>query len=190
MDNKYQSGKIYRITDFGHNEFYYGSTVTELSMRFGRHLNLVKLYVNGEHNFVSVYTLFQEFGETQCKIELAENYPCNNKEELRKREGWFIQNNECVNRYVAGRASKEYYQGNREDIDAKKKEYKREHKAEYASYQRKYEAKNAGHIKARKAEKIMCPVCKLFISRSNKSIHEKTSKHTRNIDVQTPSEIS
>ena len=38
-----------------------------------------------------------------CKIELVENYACNSKEELNAREGFYIQNNECVNKLVAGR---------------------------------------------------------------------------------------
>ena len=31
------------------------------------------------------------------KIELIENYPCNNKKELNRREDHFIQNFNCIN---------------------------------------------------------------------------------------------
>ena len=34
------------------------------------------------------------------EIELVENYPCNSKEELEKKEGEYIKNNECVNKLL------------------------------------------------------------------------------------------
>jgi hypothetical protein len=32
-----------------------------------------------------------KYGIENCKIELVEAYPCENKEELRKREGYWIK---------------------------------------------------------------------------------------------------
>jgi hypothetical protein len=55
-----------------------------------------------------------EFGIENCKIELIENYPCNSKEELLKREGWYIKVTECVNKMVAGRTKQEWKQDNPE----------------------------------------------------------------------------
>jgi len=55
----------------------------------------------------SVNYIFDRFGFENCKIELVENVPCNSKEELTKREGFYIQNNQCVNKHIAGRSNQE-----------------------------------------------------------------------------------
>ena len=39
--------------------------------------------------------IFNEFGIENCKIELIENYPCQSKEELFKREGGHQSNRMC-----------------------------------------------------------------------------------------------
>jgi hypothetical protein len=57
-----------------------------------------------------------------CKIELIEYFPCDTLLELQRQEGKHIKNTECVNKYVAGRTNKEYYEDNKD----KKKEYKKE----------------------------------------------------------------
>ena len=45
-------------------------------------------------------------------IELFENFPCNSKEELNKREGEIIREIGTVNKTIAGRTHKEYYETN------------------------------------------------------------------------------
>jgi len=49
-------------------------------------------------------------------IELIEHYPCANKKEAHAREGFWIRNNECINKYVPGRTMKEYRQKHGERI--------------------------------------------------------------------------
>ena len=51
-----------------------------------------------------------------CKIELIENYCCECKEELLRREGHYIRENECVNKLIAGRTKKEYKSENKEKL--------------------------------------------------------------------------
>ena len=78
-----------------------------------------------------------------------------NKEQLNKREGEIIREIGTVNKYIAGRTLKEYYEDNKEkrkeyretnkdkikSFDEKRKENRKEYKKEY--YQRKkQEAKN------------------------------------------------
>ena len=46
--------------------------------------------------------MFEEFGLDNCKIELIENFPCNNREELHAREGYHIQQTECINKATPG----------------------------------------------------------------------------------------
>ena len=154
--NEYQHGKIYRVSDIGYNKFYYGSTIQTLAKRMGGHRKDYKMYKEGKRkNALAVFLLFDEFGVGNCKIELVEQFPCNCRTELERREGFHTQTNECVNKYIAGRTSKElyeqcrdvilkrvqdYYQRKKETILAKQKEQyhlnpevRREHSRHYYS---------------------------------------------------------
>lgn len=112
----YQNGKIYMI--WAGDERYYGSTVDTLCRRFGKHKSM---------NCRSS-VLFDKYGVENCKIELVELFPCNSKEELLAREGYYIRNNECVNRCIAGRTKQEYYELHKERIDEWQKNYKKTNK--------------------------------------------------------------
>ena len=67
-------------------------------------------------------------------IELYENFPCDNKEQLNNREGKVIREIATLNKNIAGRTMKEYYETNKENILGKRKD---RHKAN----QERYEAK-------------------------------------------------
>jgi hypothetical protein len=68
--------------------------------------------------------LSQKMWETDFNnwyIELYENFPCDNKEQLNKREGEIIREIATLNKNIAGRTIKEYYEQNKENILEKKK---------------------------------------------------------------------
>ena len=47
---------------------------------------------------------FDEFGLENCKIVLVEECPCQNRKQLEKREGEYVENNKnCLNTCIAGR---------------------------------------------------------------------------------------
>ena len=92
-----------------------------------------------------------------CKAELIESYPCASKEELNAREGYYIRNTECVNKLVAGRKWKEYYDDTRElkldyakkyreqnadKVKAREKAYRESHKHEKAERDKSYRERN------------------------------------------------
>ena len=85
--DRYQKGKIYKIANNGYNKCYLGSTCEELSQRMARHRRRYKAYLNEADVHCSSFHLFDEFGVENCKIELIEDHPCSNKEELLKQEG-------------------------------------------------------------------------------------------------------
>ena len=104
-----------------------------------------------------------------CKIELIENYSCVSKEELTAREGYYIKNTDCVNKLIAGRKWKEYYEDTREHrigyakkyrvqntetIKEKKKAYREGHKREKAETDKLYRENNKQAIKERR--KLWC----------------------------------
>jgi hypothetical protein len=137
-NNVYKSGKIYKIVDVGYNEQYFGSTTVELSKRMAKHRSQYRLSKTNTSISLTSFFLFDKYGVENCKIELIELYPCASKEELRKREGYWIKREECVNKIVAGRTPAEYYIDNIE----KMKEYHRLHFDAIMERKREYYANN------------------------------------------------
>ena len=107
----YQKAKIYKIWSPSNNLVYYGSTTQTLPQRLAKHLGNYKCYTK-DNTKTSYMTSFKILEYEDYKIELVEEYPCNNKSQLLKKEGEHIKNNECVNMVVAGRNKKDYYQDN------------------------------------------------------------------------------
>jgi hypothetical protein len=100
--------------------FYCGSTCTSLSLRLKEHKKASK-----KRNY-PVYRYMRE-NEIVPTIELIENFPCNCKEELHKREGyhikilrksWVLQNYS-----IAGRSKLEYIKDNLESHLARKRSW-------------------------------------------------------------------
>ena len=123
-ENKYQQGKIYKIIDNGYNMCYYGSTIRLLCQRMGHHRGRYKKNILS----CSLKDIFDKYGVENCKIELVENYPCNNREELEAREGYYIKNNDCINKRIAGRSKKQHYEANKEKILEQNRQYKEANK--------------------------------------------------------------
>jgi hypothetical protein len=58
---------------------------------------------------------FQVLENEDYDIILEEKYPCNSKEELHKRERYYIDNNLCVNKYIPTRTNQEYRKEKKSD---------------------------------------------------------------------------
>ena len=97
----FKNGKIYKLWSPQGDEIYIGSTTQPLYKRLNQHKN--------GRDCNSKY-LFENYNVV--KIELIEEYPCNNKMELDRKEGEHVRENECLNKNVPGRTAKEWYQDN------------------------------------------------------------------------------
>ena len=74
-------------------------------------------------------------------------------QELKKRKGEHIKNNECVNKLVAGRTPKEYYEDNKDKIKEHEKEYREQNKNKLKEKKKKeYQEANKDKIKEYKKE--------------------------------------
>ena len=169
--NRYANGKIYKIYVQGSDTCYVGSTCTLLYKRMNSHRSDYKRYLDGTYNYVSSFEILEN---PNAIIELVEDYPCERKEQLNMREGYYIRITNCVNRHISGAIaaaggeqvyrleySREYNETNREQINVR---------------QRQYNEINREQINA----KITCEICNCQISRSNFSKHNKSQKHIRN----------
>jgi hypothetical protein len=134
----YQNGKIYKIVNDKLGLTYYGSTTQILSQRMGGHIVAKKRFDNGK---CPNMTSFQLLDGNQ-KIYLVEKYPCNDKNELERRERYYIENNDCVNKFIPTRTLKEYCKDNKDKIKEYSKEYYKNNQDKKKEYQKQYRDKN------------------------------------------------
>jgi hypothetical protein len=129
MSNKFMEAKIYIIKcKNDENLTYVGSTTDTLYNRLRSHKSHAKIKGN-----TLIYKTINNDWEN-WDISLYENYPCNNKQELQKREGDVIRLIGTLNTKIEGRTHAEwrhdnkdkisqYYQNKQEAILKQKKEY-------------------------------------------------------------------
>ena len=120
--------------------------------------------------------MFNEYGVENCKIELIEKYPCENRDELLKREGEHIKNNNCVNRCVAGRTINEWKEDNKEHYKAMRKAYSDENKEYICEKSKEHYDKNKETILEKAKQKVDC-ICGSSVRKSDICRHIKTKKH-------------
>ena len=146
----YQNGKIYKLYSPSKNLTYIGSTTQILCKRLAEHLQKYKEYNND--NTKTNTTAFLVLECEDYKIELLEEYACNNRQQLEKKEGEYIKNNECVNRVIAGRSRQEYYIDNADELRKQAKQYNIVNKEKIKEYRKQYTIDNADKIKERKKQ--------------------------------------
>lgn len=200
---KYSRAKIYKIYSHQDSEMIYIGATTKkyLCQRMESHKANYKAWKNGLKNKLTSFDIFDKYGIENCVIELLENFPCESKDELNAREGYYIKKIECVNRIIPGRTQKEYYKDNFETIKLNQKKYKEnnnekikkyknewneKNKEKNNNYKRNWENKNIHKVKeSRKKNQWKWKVNKQYycecgsqIRNGEKSRHIKTIKHT------------
>jgi hypothetical protein len=170
----YSNGKIYTIRFHNSNEIYIGSTTQSLAVRYGEHkrqksMPIYKLINNKYDGFWN-----------ECFYELYENYSCNSREELCKREGEVIRqfkddkNYDCLNRKIAGRDKNKYYEDNIEKLKEKQIIYY------YNNIERvkeKDQKRSKIYYEKTKIE-ITCD-CGSCINKKSLTLHYKSKKHQK-----------
>jgi hypothetical protein len=153
----YTSGKIYCL--WCNDEYYYiGSTKNELRYRLGKHKQDSK-----RHPERKVYEHINEIGWDNVKIQLIEEFPCNNRKELCNKENEYIASMRgdvhCLNIKLAEltpeellEQQKNYRQENRDKILDYKKKYRDENKIKIEEYNKKYKEINKDEIKEKLQE--------------------------------------
>ena len=135
MDNKYKNGKIYTIRFINDNSLIYvGSTVQPLYKRFIGHKTDSKQPKNEN---ILLYKNMNETNINDWYIELFEDFPCDRKEQLSKREGEIIREIGTLNKRLEGRTQKEYKEANKDKIKEKDKKYREENKDKKKEYDKK-----------------------------------------------------
>ena len=130
----YQKGKVYKISCNITGLTYYGSTTQPLSVRMGGHKRMMncsskQIIMGGNYDY-----------------SLVEDCPCENKEQLHRRERFYIENNECVNKGIPGRTQKEYREQNRDKLLAQNKEYYEQNRDKISKQNKEYHEQNKDKI--------------------------------------------
>ena len=118
----YSKGKIYKLVSNYTDDIYIGSTCNTLSRRKSGHKCHYMRYIDGKCNYISSFKLYEK-GDVD--IVLLESCSVNNKDELYRRERYFIENYNCINKYIPGRTKKQYYQANKDKVKKYQNQYKK-----------------------------------------------------------------
>ena len=174
----YQLGKIYKIVDNTNGNIYIGSTCEPiLSRRLAQHKATYNQYLKGNYPFVTSFDILKN---DNYEIVLLELYPCNSKDELHSKERFYIENNECINKYIPTRTIKEcmkqYRKEHKDEIAEYKKQYREQNKEDILQYHKDYYKNNLEKIKQYATAIIKCG-CGSDIQQTYKAKHFKSKKH-------------
>jgi hypothetical protein len=192
MKVDYSQSKVYKITNDFNEDVYVGSTCDTLVKRFSKHKQNSRDPVCMER---PLYMLINEIGFERFRIELICDCPCEDKYQLRQKEGEYIREIGTLNKKIAGRTNKMYKLENSDIIKPKQveynKHYKENNKEKLLEYQKEYYKtnlekrstqsklnyeKNKLIINEKRKEKIECS-CGCMIRKDSFKDHLKTKKH-------------
>lgn len=156
MVRDYSKTKLYRFP-VG-NKTYFGHTIQTLDNREKGHKSSFR---NGCNMKVYVEMRKQGLNENNIKLIWIENYPCNNVQEARARERWWIENYGDLNGNIPNRTNEEWRHANanhlkeynkkwREANKDKIAEKRRQDKEKAREYQRAYNKANKERIEKRR----------------------------------------
>lgn len=204
----YSQGKLYQIICHVTGKRYVGSTCKTLSERLnGHNYSKRKWETYGTGNYCSSYEVL-EHGDYY--IELIENFPCETKLELLKRERYWTNQIECVNKHTQqglkleiglkeynkynhakyrlkhseeiNEKSRNYYHNNKEKISIKNKTYKNINKEHVKQIHLKSYLKNRTKQQAKRSAKVLCD-CGTMYAHSHRSDHIKSKLHLEYEDL-------
>ena len=158
MTERYKNGKIYKLVSDVSDDVYYGSTCLPLAKRLYAHKRDYKRYKRGMFNYVTSFKVLNH-GLAHVDIILVEEYPCQNKMQLLKRERRYIESNDCVNKHIPCRTDAEYYEANKDKIKA----YRETHKDRFKQWQ---------------SQIVYCS-CGSNVRKCHIAKHKRTQKHKR-----------
>ena len=104
MSQDFSKGKIYKITNDYNNDIYVGSTCNTLVKRFNEHKYRHRLE---KYKNIPLYKLMNEIGFDRFRIQLIQDYPCEDKYHLRQREGHYTREIGTLNCCIAGISTEE-----------------------------------------------------------------------------------
>ena len=166
-------GYIYKIYTLDNKMEYYASTTQRVCKRMADHKYLHKKWKDGESGFSPSYPIIDTNDYKYMTMEVMD---FDERFELKNRERWYIENNECVNKipFSASRVEyhKKYYKEHKTEMLEKQKQYYKEQKTERKIYAKEYIKNN----KEKYDERVTCN-CGTLIRWGDYHQHCKSDKH-------------
>lgn len=163
----YSKGKIYRLVCNVTGLQYIGHTIQPLSVRKAGHVKDYKVWKSNKRGYVTSFKVMENDNFDICLIE---DYPCENVEQLKARERyWLEQTEETVNKNIPSRTTAEYYRDNPDFYRQYRQEYYKANKAYF-------QERNKHNYNLHKDDKMSCE-CGSVIKQRNKWEHFKSIKH-------------
>jgi hypothetical protein len=132
-------GIIYKIVCCITGEVYFGSTTKSLNIRIANHKACCKKWKDGERGYITSFSIIERGNFSYSLMETVEY---EDKKYLQERERWFIENNECINKYIPLRSVGEYRNSHKEQSQ----EYRDKHKEERKEKDKLYRELNKDKI--------------------------------------------
>jgi hypothetical protein len=186
-ENKYANGKIYKIISNETDKCYVGSTCQPLSQRMAGHRRDLLNYNNTKKG--KYLTSFDILEYSDAKIILIELVKCTSKEELTKKEQFWIDQLDCVNKKNAnGRnkikdieRKKLWYEQNKElTLERTSKRYT-EKREEILKYQKEYRENNKEKVAAAKKKCYESKKDEINAKRREEALKKRLAK--KNIEL-------
>jgi len=191
---KYENGKIYKIITNDPNEPCYVGSTTKiyLSQRMAKHVQCYKSWKNGKTGKLMSFEMFDNFGIQNCKIILLESITAKSKDELLRREQYYIDTLNCINKNRAITTHEQkleqklkYRKSHKTDIKIARKVFYEANKEKLLAIHKHYR-QNQGKDKVKALEekrskiKFRCYCCNNEHSMKHKSRHLNSNKHITN----------
>ena len=199
----YQNGKIYCIRNNIDDDIYVGSTTQPLSKRMAWHRDARN---HNKKKHLKIYQKMSSVENQDIFIELLEEFPCDNVEQLRKREGEYIRNMKPVlNQRIEGRTVEEWRKENEDRLKERSRHYYENNKDQKKIYQERnkdrikqqtkiYQDNNKDKIRERKKkyyeknkdqflQKVVCE-CGSTVLKEKIKRHQQSYKHQQYIQKQ------
>ncbi|CAE7766832.1 unnamed protein product [Symbiodinium microadriaticum] len=155
----YANGKIYAIYNYSEPSLVYvGSTCQSLSKRFSKHRREIN---SRKSQTIPLYIKMREIGRVHFYIELLEEYPCENKDQLRAREGYYIRKLGTLNGLIDCRTRKEW--------EAENQQYLKD-------YRKNRWLNKKEEITVFNKQRFTCD-CGVELSNASKSRHQYSIRH-------------
>ena len=176
----YQNSKVYCINNDVDDEVYVGSTTQPLSKRMVKH----RCDVKTRPNKMKVTQHMASLGIENFYIELLEECPCDNIDQLMKKEGEWIRKIGTLNDKIQGRShwetTKKWREENREKYLQSRREYRQKNIEQVREKDNaRYHANKKEIYEKAKEWKSTRHVCECggTYTNSGKSVHMKCKKH-------------
>lgn len=167
---KFKKGKMYKLTNTIDDELYVGSTIQTLKQRMYNHNKHRK-----KKSHWKVYKHLNQIGWGNVSIELIEDYPCNSKKKLLKRERyWKDKLNSKLNErkpYISNKERKKEARNRSSEWRKNKDNIIKAKKVKDEWYQR-----NKKKVLERIKQIVKCD-CGLSFRQDSIRRHKKTKKH-------------